>query len=709
VRHLRQTDIHLEPERSLVSCRDRLFLTDPGTDRDTTIRLKGSKTHGTCEWILRDAQFQAWLLGKPKLLWVQGGPGKGKTMMSIFLTQNLDSATQRTVIYYFCSGSHANRNNATSVLRGLLWQLTTRHPDLAQYISHHFEPPERAKATLSEEETLWSLFLLTCKHLDEIRLFCVVDGIDECDTDSMHWLASRFATIEAEAENTNSQPSMIVLSRSVVGFESCHRISLDLESRSKVHLDVETFVRTQVKQLSQRLEGDRKFSEYLVNELLDKSEGTFLWVGYVMGELRKKGTPTAMKKAMQQMPRGLPALYARMLHDIEPEDREESIRLLTWVTMSLKPLSLETLNDVLRCRETDGIDQKQAILDSIAACSPMVEVQGANVGFVHQSARDYLVRSDADLDPVLEAFRIKPQTAHLEITRQCLQALERGTCLQYYALLHWPRHAKRLTTHAASLLELESSFFGVESCVRERWWYKFSKNFPGLPDTYPPRLHIACFLGLRTWAQSIIRACEDSNREGGDLLYERCLGGWMPWEYAAEVGSTDVTIMLLDRSLSCGNKGGLNTNVLVRAACAGHPSTVKALIEHGADRRRAIHEAIRIQNLRALRLLVSDGVDLNFEIDHIAPLHLAVKNQVPNAIRMLLKYGAEPNLVDHSGWSALHHAADLGYLLPIQVLCDGGADLKIKNQNGDTALDKAVQRGYNQIVIFMIQHDPSLS
>lgn len=78
-------------------------------------------------------------------------------MITVFLTQYLALNTDKSMVYYFCTGQDAKRNNACSVLRGLLWQTLTNHTHLTQHIVSYFEPPERGQATLSSEETLWQL------------------------------------------------------------------------------------------------------------------------------------------------------------------------------------------------------------------------------------------------------------------------------------------------------------------------------------------------------------------------------------------------------------------------------------------------------------------------------------------------------------------------------------------------------------------------
>lgn len=61
--------------------------------------------------------------------------------------------------------------------------------------------------------------------------------------------------------------------------------------------------------------------------LMDRPQGTFLWIGIVAGELRKyKATET--ESALNLFPPGLNNLYARMLVQIDVNRRETAAKTL---------------------------------------------------------------------------------------------------------------------------------------------------------------------------------------------------------------------------------------------------------------------------------------------------------------------------------------------------------------------------------------------
>jgi hypothetical protein len=245
-------------------------------------------------------------------------------MMSIFLTQQLSVVFRRRFLYYFCS---SERPDATPVLRGLIWQLIDMHRGLTSHVLPYMDAPDRRSETLSSSETLWNMFRLLVDKVEGGHVHVLIDGLDECNDRSGRWLASKLAKFGREPSGNNM--SVVALSRQISALASSSTIRLDPDHNFFVGADVETYIRARVDELSQQLEFHEELRERMVYELLAKSEGIFLWVGFVMEELFTKDTVSEVMVALEDVPAGLPAFYARMLQGIKPTHREGSLRLLT--------------------------------------------------------------------------------------------------------------------------------------------------------------------------------------------------------------------------------------------------------------------------------------------------------------------------------------------------------------------------------------------
>lgn len=144
-------DNSMIPKENL-KCLQFLFLSNPQDDLAAIRSAKGDRVEGTCEWILIQERYTSWLNeDSPQLLWLSGGPGIGKTMISSFLVQELahlaERSSQMKLTYYFCDDKDEGRRTATIILRGLLLQLLRQRP---------------FKVTLTCQATASSLTLLRC-------------------------------------------------------------------------------------------------------------------------------------------------------------------------------------------------------------------------------------------------------------------------------------------------------------------------------------------------------------------------------------------------------------------------------------------------------------------------------------------------------------------------------------------------------------------
>ncbi|KAH8702685.1 hypothetical protein GQ44DRAFT_597186, partial [Phaeosphaeriaceae sp. PMI808] len=452
-------------EQAASVCRNALFLTDPSVDRESLISAKGTRVAGTCEWITHNESYRAWLNGSTRLLWISGGPGKGKTMLSVFLTEELEKKTvgreDAQLVYYFCSHQDEKRNTVVAVLRGLVRQIITKRPQLVQHALPYFEPPERIQQTLSSLETLWIIFSKLVRDAELGAVFCVLDGLDECDEGALRVLLPRIVSLLAPAATSTCTTAfrLAIVSRDLHGLQGCVRVKLDPDYNEKVVSDIERFIFTRVDELA-RLEGfNDEFRVTVQTTLLARAEGTFLWVGFAMHELSQKLTCSQVLKSLNDLPGGLPKIYGRMLLQIPSEWRDTTSKILRWVTLAQRPLQLQELAAAVGTQPSPPLTVEQAIRDEIALCGPFLKVQEQQVSLVHQSARDYLVRKEHDSDAVLEEFRIELENAHLVLTQICLDciaqsglqhaplALDNKSCSQessllMYAAFHWPEHAK---------------------------------------------------------------------------------------------------------------------------------------------------------------------------------------------------------------------------------------------------------------------------
>jgi ankyrin repeat protein len=154
-----------------------------------------------------------------------------------------------------------------------------------------------------------------------------------------------------------------------------------------------------------------------------------------------------------------------------------------------------------------------------------------------------------------------------------------------------------------------------------------------------------------------------------------------PYEYAQKVGGIEMMRILLESGAS-----------------------INSLDEEGNT---PLHCASKFQSKKNIHFLAQEGAELNAQNKKgLTPLHYATKYgqyefgkydsgtsrdaslyNKDKAVKELIESGANVNIVDEYGYTALHYAAEHASLKRIEVLVKSGADANVKNINGDTPYD----------------------
>uniref|UniRef100_L2GDP1 Ankyrin repeat protein n=1 Tax=Colletotrichum fructicola (strain Nara gc5) TaxID=1213859 RepID=L2GDP1_COLFN len=613
----------------LRDCTNALFITDPKVDRNELLIFKGERVKGTGEWIRQDGTYKAWLnSGDSRLLWISGGPGRGKTMLSIFLTVELQIFFRRPltrILFYFCKHESENHNTATSILRTLLYQIFDKQPELTRHVASRMETAERTRDTLNSPGTLWQIFLNVLADPSLGPVVYLLDGLDECKDESTKWLVKSLQTIFDQSGRARLQtPNMfkvIVVSREITGLLGFPR--LDLESKTHdIASDVRQVIESKIRNHPDSSRKNRAFWNKTVTAIQERCDGTFLWAGLVLNEILEKNTELEIEQVLLDVPEGLDAIYARILRSIPAKWRKQVARLLHWVTLAFMPLCISQLEDAWNTgRRKDDIKHYN-LRDLVEMSRSLLKIDGSEerLLLVHSSVGDYLLRPTTDTDPVLEELRMEAKTIHFEMAKTCLSSingidLKRKQAdlreeIQHCKVLHpvgwkivrcernfrnwisyavycWDGHARSCGQAAKELLDSTTPFFHNKTGLRDMFWdffkHPLSKSRDGNVTcgvhTNPSLLHVLSALGIP------VLVCELLSREStrnGDYINLMTDQGHTALYYA-----------------------------VYYAKFKDQEDTVQALLDNGACVTRgyrlegsALHAAFMMQNYRLAKLLL---------------------------------------------------------------------------------------------------------
>jgi ankyrin repeat protein len=114
-----------------------------------------------------------------------------------------------------------------------------------------------------------------------------------------------------------------------------------------------------------------------------------------------------------------------------------------------------------------------------------------------------------------------------------------------------------------------------------------------------------------------------------------------------------------------------------------------------------LHLAVFFGRVNIAHFLLSKGVDINVASrtdERVSPLHSALANPNNAAIaQLLIEHGADVNARQAQGYTPLHYAATYGLESIIRSLLQRSADKTIRNADGKTAFDLAVEKGHTAV------------
>lgn len=585
-------------------------VTNPKDDRAGLLTSKGQIVEGTCDWIVNKSEFIEWER-KRGILWISGGPGLGKTMLSIHLTRHIEDMStsdheqsqQSTTIYFFCNSSQ--RSSGISLIRGLISQLL--HSNGALY--KHILPDFKARGTSifesnqSSFETLWRMFIAMVHENSLGNVSCILDGLDECDKEWLEVLTIKIKELPSIAPRLG----LIVVSRE---YPTClsnsmgnsPRICLDPDSKDEINAGLELYIASQMAELAKTSNG--RFPPTLLQKvektIREKCDGTYLWISFAIKELQTK-EPSEVEDVLRGMPKGLDDMYARMLNQIDESRRDVAERLLRWCTFLRGTLTLGHVAGVLidACQGGETLDPLEAARGFVAYCGHLLsieqsqsideresiyEIESLKITFVHQSVRDFLTRT-------VQSKTVSTWLAPFEPTRE--NAVLASECLGYIE----KRHDSRLSRSLAGRDSISHNFlmYAVFN------WFRHTREAGNAfgPDFLNKHLKIFA---------SHSKELRVPLRGGGHLLSHQDFNG--------------------------------PTGLLGLACYAGIEHLVKQLVHARTKPFRRLPRAV--YHLRVFK--ASD-----YGTNGLSPLHIAVREGLISTVKALIDSGADINHCYNSG------------------------------------------------------------
>lgn len=101
----------------------------------TKLAAGRSRRGNSLRWVLDMKEFEQWQTsesGTPEsVLWIQGGPGIGKTTMTAYFIDYLRSTFPHSIVaYFFCNRGEIGQASTCDILGTLAYQLAVASPSI---------------------------------------------------------------------------------------------------------------------------------------------------------------------------------------------------------------------------------------------------------------------------------------------------------------------------------------------------------------------------------------------------------------------------------------------------------------------------------------------------------------------------------------------------------------------------------------------------
>jgi hypothetical protein len=286
-------------------------------------------------------RLQQWLQSSNDIFWIYGKAGSGKSTLMKFLFEHEQTRAHLNrwahgkftiaASFFWSAGSDLEKSHV-GLLRALLYQVLDQHPELMQVIF-----PERWRAVLkspsqqkpwTEKELLVALKLLSQAPTSSLRLFFLIDGLDEFSGDHQD-------LIESLQELNNSPAIKIcVSSRPWIVFESAYgsNVHCSMELHELTVRDIDICIATRLESLHDHGVLTEEELKALGDEIRTRARGVFLWVTLAIKDLRrgigKRDSMFVLQKRLANYPSELHDFYQHILDGIDPVYRTFTGRLL---------------------------------------------------------------------------------------------------------------------------------------------------------------------------------------------------------------------------------------------------------------------------------------------------------------------------------------------------------------------------------------------
>ncbi|RAH71321.1 uncharacterized protein BO66DRAFT_470494 [Aspergillus aculeatinus CBS 121060] len=311
--------------------------------------LAKKRVAGTADWIIAEPLFEQWVADE------------GQTPLGA------------SIAYFFFSNSDTETKSFSQALRDCAHQVYQNNAAYQAYLEAHLSSPDDIKTIRSTWRLLYTQHYIAQRRTTG-RVVLVLNGLDEAfqaDREQFFELLSDLPSGSA------SQIKILLVGRPEIYAELIEQINtipcIQVDA-AKNSADIRALIETTMRRTRVLSRIPRDLSAKIQDELIEKSQGMFLWADLMLRELSRKTRTSSMLDSLQRAPRGLDEMLEHVLRGfsakLDAEEAENLNTMLAWLACSDVPLSLRQLDYILQYDSPGG--------DGVFDLETMLRVQYAS-------------------------------------------------------------------------------------------------------------------------------------------------------------------------------------------------------------------------------------------------------------------------------------------------------------------------------------------
>ena len=413
---------------------------------------------GTREWIFKS--IEDWLDDRAsphRVMVISGNPGMGKTVISAVVSQRMQKAG-RLSGSHFCQHDDSRYRDPRLMLQSLASHLCQAMPSyknaLVEQLSRNLGKDLNSMGVKELFALLFKEPLTTVQDPGKNTLI-VIDGLDESEykgrNELLHVISNHFSMLPVWIRiliTTRPERSMTELLR--------HLEPIELKQKREENLnDIQTLFENQ---LSNKI--GEKNKDFLLKELVKKSEGLFIYAYYIVDFIQKNVSILTPDQLESVLPSGISSVYLSYFKRLENElckelnaDEEHFLLFLCALAAAREPLPVEFIAKILN-PGGKSLTAQRKVKKAISSISTLLPVREGRLHFFHKSIKDWLKGS---LPYEQHDFTVNEKEGHDVLSKLCASQLDsikrkgvhdrQFTNTESYALSHGIQHMLEVNDH----------------------------------------------------------------------------------------------------------------------------------------------------------------------------------------------------------------------------------------------------------------------